>query len=410
MHTICFEKDIPKLLIVKALQPLWPGVIYSALSPTRFREFPDEPLPGPRWVRVRNLLCGICASDLHLLQADADPAIAAAALPGTNWIYLGHEVVGCVSEIGPGITTLRSGDRVIMDSRAVMSATCLSQEIDPPCRHCRAGNFQLCENGSLVQGPVGVGGGWGDSFTAHMTELYRVPPEFDDETAAMIEPLSVGVRAALSRLPEPGEQVLVIGSGVVGLNVIQAVRALAPDCRISAMARYPQQVAMARQFGADEVVDQEDAYAATARITHGKLYTGMFNNRTIAGGFDVVFDCVGSGRSVRDGLRWTRAGGTVVLVGVSLKPMHVDLTPVWQQEVRLIGIVTHGMETWNGARFSTYDLTCNLLRQGKLKTGGLITHSFRLEQWREAIKTAQDKRTGAIKVVLDYREPATARV
>lgn len=403
MHTICFEKNIPKILLVKTLRPLWSGAVYSSLSPTQFRELSDEPLPGPRWIRVRNRLCGICASDLHLLLTEADPAIAAAALPGTDRIYLGHEVVGLVSEIGTGVSMLKPGDRVIMDSRVVVSATCLSQEIDPPCRHCREGNYQLCESVSSGKGPVGVGGGWGDSFTAHVSEVYRAPDEFDDETAAMIEPLSVGVHAALSRLPEAGERVLVIGCGIVGLNVIQAVRALSPDCRIAAMARYPQQVVLAQQFGADEVIAQEDPYEATARITHGKLYAGMFKNRTIAGGFDVVFDCVGSGRSVQDSLRWARAGGTVVLVGVKLEPMRVDLTPVWQQEVRLIGIVAHGMETWHGARQSTYDLTCDLLRQGKLTTDGLITHRFRLEQWREAVKTAQDKRTGAIKVVFEYR-------
>lgn len=120
----------------------------------------------------------------------------------------------------------------------------------------------------------------------------------------------------------------------------------------------------------------------------------------------MVFDCVGSAQSVRDSLRWTRAGGAVVLVGVSLERMQVDLSPVWQQEVNLIGTVAHGMEAWNGGRHSTYDLTCDLLSQGKLTTAGFITHRFPLERWPEAIKTAKDKRTGAIKVVFDYREEA----
>jgi threonine dehydrogenase-like Zn-dependent dehydrogenase len=233
-----------------------------------------------------------------------------------------------------------------------------------------------------------------------------VPDEIDDETATMIEPLSVGVRSAMRRLPQPDEQVLVIGSGIVGLNVLQAVRALSPSCRITAMARYPQQIAMARRLGADEVIAQDDPYEATARITNAKLYTGLFNNRMLLGGFDVVFDCVGSAHSVRDSLRWTRAGGTVVLAGVSLEQMRVDLSPVWYREVNLIGIVAHGMEEWNSTRRSTYDLTCELLLKGKLTTAGLITHYFQLENWPEAIKTAKDKRTGAIKVVFDYREQA----
>jgi threonine dehydrogenase-like Zn-dependent dehydrogenase len=407
MRTIYFEINIPKILLAKALRPIWPGIVYSPLSPTRFEEIPDEPLPGSNWIRVRNRLCGICASDLHFFLVETDPKFAGAALPGTDRLYLGHEVIGVVSELGQEVTSLKIGDRVIMDSRAVMSPTCLSQELDHLCRHCRQGNYQLCENASLGQGPTGVGGGWGDSFTAHVSEVYPVPDEMDDETAMMIEPLSVGVRSALRRLPQPDEQVLVLGCGIVGLNVVQAVRALSPSCRIAAKARYPQQVDMARQLGADEVISADDPYEATARITDARLYVGAFNNRMLLGGFDVVYDCVGSAQSVQDSLRWARAGGTVVLVGVSLERMRVDLSPVWYQEVNLIGIVAHGMEEWNGTRQSTYDLTCDLLLKGKLTTAGLITHYFRLERWQEAIKTAMDKRTGAIKVVFDYRDGAT---
>jgi len=94
-----------------------------------------------------------------------------------------------------------------------------------------------------------------------------VPDELDDETAMMIKPLSVGVRSAMVKLPRPDEKVLVIGCGIVGLNVVQAVRAFSPSCRIAAMARYPQQIDMARQLGADEVISADDPYEATARIT-----------------------------------------------------------------------------------------------------------------------------------------------
>jgi len=130
MRTVYFEKNIPKILLTKALRPIWPGIVYSPLSPTRFEEIADEPLPGSNWIRVRNWLCGICASDLHLFLVEADPKIAGAALPGTNRLYLVHEVIGEVSEIGQGVTSLKVGDRVIMDSRAVMSSTCLSQGLE----------------------------------------------------------------------------------------------------------------------------------------------------------------------------------------------------------------------------------------------------------------------------------------
>jgi len=400
MRTIYLDKDIPKALLIKALRPIWPGVVFTPLSPTRDVVVPDPPLPGARWVRLRNRVCGVCASDLHLLNVEADPQVAPVALPGNAKVYLGHEVVSEVSEVGSGVTRLKVGDRVIMDAEA---ANCLNQEIDPPCRHCREGNVALCENASLGQGAQGVGGGWGDGYIAHETTVHRVPDTLHDEAAALVEPLAVGVRAALRRLPDPGGKALVVGSGIIGLAVVQAVRALAPDCQITAMARYPQQVEMARRLGADEVVSREDPFRAVERITGAKLYRGMFNNRMLLGGYDVVYDCVGSQSTVQHSLRWARAGGTVVLAGIRFEPIRVDLTPVWYQEVDLIGLYAHGMETRDGLRQSTYDLTIRLLQEGKLKAEGLITHRFPLEQWRTAARTAMDKRSGAIKVVLDYR-------
>jgi threonine dehydrogenase-like Zn-dependent dehydrogenase len=402
MRTIYFEKSITKIMLSKALLPIWPAVVYSRLSPTRFVDVPEDPLPGPCWVRMRNLMCGICASDLHLLFVDGDPRVSPAALPGTQRIYLGHEVLSEVTEVGGDVTSLKVGDRVILDHP---EANCLNQEIKPLCHHCRGGNHQLCENSSLGVSLERIGGGWGDGFAAHETGVYKVPDELTDEMAMMIEPLSVGVRSALRCLPEPDQRVLVVGSGMIGLAVIEAVRALSPDGHISAMARYPQQVEMARKLGANEVIVQEDPYIESARITVGKLYNGKFKNRMILGGFDVVYDCVGSEKTVKDSLRWTRAGGTVVLAGISLKPMHVDLTPIWYQEVGLIGLYAHGMEEWNGIKQSTYDLTINLLLKKKLFIDGLITHRFPLEQWHTAVRTAKDKRSGSIKVALDFREP-----
>lgn len=402
MRTIYVDKDIPKMLAVKALKRAWADVVFSPLSPAHFKDVPEPQLPGPRWVRVQNEMCGICASDLSLLNVDADPVISAAALPGNQRFYLGHEVVSTVTEVGPEVTRVKVGERVLMHTR-FMGANCLSQELDMPCRHCAVGDYILCENSSLGQGPRGVGGGWGDGYTAHETEVFPLASGLSDDEAVLVEPLAVGVHTVLRRLPQAGERVMVLGSGIVGLNVIQCARALSPDCHITAVARYPQQVDMARKLGADEIVKGEDGYRATARITGAKLYEGMMGGRMLLGGFDVVFDCVGSGESLQDSLRWARGAGTVVLAGVKLKPLHLDLVPVWYQEVDLIGVNSHGLETWQGRHLQTFELVAELLLAGKLRVEGLITHRFPLTRWREAIQTAQDKRSGAIKVIFDYR-------
>jgi threonine dehydrogenase-like Zn-dependent dehydrogenase len=360
---------------------------------------PDPELPGPRWVRVRNRQCGICGSDLALLFAEADVDVAPVALPSTQRFYLGHEIVGHVVEAGPGVTRLKVGDRVIMDSRFT-NPTCLSQEIDPPCPHCAMGNYTRCENASLGLGAQGVGGGWGDSFIAHETELYAVPDDLTDDQAMMVEPISTPVRAVLRCLPQPGQQVLILGGGMIGLSTLQCVRALAPDCHITIVTRYPHQAEVARQLGAHEVVRGEDGYRMTARITHAKLYQGLFNNRMLLGGFDVIYDCVGSASSIQDCLRWARAGGCVVLLGVKMTRFHVDLSPIWHQEVELTGVLAHGAENWQGRTCHTYEIVIELIRRGKLQVENLITHRFPLSEWKRAIATARNKREGSIKVVI----------
>lgn len=403
MRTFYAIKNIPRLLLVRALEPIWPGVIWSPLSHVRLLDLPDSPLPGPRWLRVRNRQCGIDGTDLSLLHLDVDLSVAPAALPGIQGVYLGHEVVGEVTETGSGVSRFKPGDRVVMESRPFASPNCYTQEISPPCPFCAQGQTRLCENSSLGLGPEGPGGGWGDGYIAHETELFPVPSELDDDRACLIEPASVALHAVLQRRPRAGDHLLVIGAGSMGLLVTQAIRALAPGSHITILARYPHQARMASDLGADEVVgDTKDIYARFARLTGGKLYTSPLNRGMLMGGFDQVYDCVGSADTITDGLRWSRALGTVVLVGTLFKPLKIDLSPVWYQEVDLVGTVLFGVEHYQGREIRTFDLAVDLIRHGELRPEELITHRFPFEDYREAIATASDKHTGAIKVVFEY--------
>ncbi len=401
MRTIYTDKNIPRSLVVKALKRVWPGVVYSGLSPSRFEILPDPVLPGPRWVRVKNRLCGICGSDLSILNIDADPSIAPVALPGIDRLYLGHECVSEVIEIGPGVTRFEVGDRVIMDTR-FQGANCISQELETLCSQCERGVYTLCENSSCKHGPAGVGGGWGDGYTCHESEIYPVPDALNDEQAMMVEPISVGMRAALLRTPAEGEHCLILGFGIVGINTLQCVRAISPKARITVVARYDHQAEVAKRLGADEVIRREDLFDAAARITGARLYEGLLGNRMLLGGYQVIFDCVGSAKTVNECLRMARGGGTVVLVGIKFAPLKVDLTPVWFQEVDLIGLYAHGPEQFRGERKSTFDVVIKLMEEGSLTTEGLVTHQYSLSDWRTAVATAQDKRTGSIKVAFKY--------
>ncbi|MDF1565903.1 MAG: zinc-binding dehydrogenase [Deltaproteobacteria bacterium] len=395
MHSVWLEKSVPRILLALALKRLWPGITLSPLSPIREGEERVDGLPGPGWVRVENRLSGICGTDLHYLQVDVDPMIHGAALPGYERIYLGHEVYSVVTEVGPEVEGLTVGDRVALQKEA----TCVSQGLAPPCPHCARGNYSLCENQSANVGPHKIGGGFSGEMVVHASQLWRVPDTLGDEAAVLLEPLAVGVRAALRRPPRPGQKVLVIGCGIIGLGLIDALRIVQPEAEVWALARHPHQRAAAEARGAR--ILEGELLEATAEVTGAKLYQGEFGNRTLLGGFDLIHDCVGSARTTQEGLRACRAGGALVMVGLSLSRMKVDLTPVWHQEVDLVGSLIHGVEEWEGERLSTYDLTGRWLAEGRLSTEGLITHRYPRARWREAVRKALAKREGVIKVVLE---------
>jgi threonine dehydrogenase-like Zn-dependent dehydrogenase len=176
---------------------------------------------------------------------------------------------------------------------------------------------------------------------------------------------------------------------------------------------------MATRNGASRILAAEDGNAGVARMTGAHHFKRRFAPDLLVGGFDGVYDCVGTDRSVQDALRWVRGGGTVVLVGSRPAPMLLDMTPLWHQEISLVGANGHGTESWpgsagvahwggdNGGRVSTFALAAALIREGRLTPQRLITHRFPLREVRIAIQTARDKAEhSSIKVLLDIRDVA----
>ena len=403
MKTIYWNKQIPRVVITSLLSKVWPGVIWSPLSSVVVADIPDPPLPGGGWIRVRNRKCGICASDVSTLYAKPSPEIAIATLPGIDRVYLGHEAVGEVVEVAPQVIKFQVGDRVVIEARPIGSPNCYTQEIQPLCQQCSSGHPRFCENEALGLGPEAVGGGWSESYIAHESEVWPVPDALDDDQASLIEPMGVALHAVLRRPPRSVEHVLVIGSGVIGLLVAQMVKILSPECHLTVMARYPHQAELASRYGADEVINSSDqVFPTIARITDAKHYTFPLNRGMLLGGFEVIYDCVGSCVTIQDALRWCRARGTVIVVGIDLSSMKLDLTPLWYQEVDLIGSHTSGLETWKGRQAHTFAVVIELMQTGILQHEGLITHRFPLEQYKQAVATAIDKKTGSIKVTFEF--------
>lgn len=401
MWTSTLELDAAHVIPTQLLGRFWHGAYFSSFAPLQVCNLPRHALPETHWVRVRNILAGICGSDLHLVFVDGDLRVAPAALDRQVRMYPGHEVLGEVIEVGDEVSHVRVGDRVVLQH----GPNCATAGVQPLCRSCVIGNYMLCEHGSLP-GPQPIGGGWSEEMLLHELQLFRVPATLNDEQAVLLEPTSVAMHAVLRRLPQAGERVLVVGAGTIGLLIVQAVRALAPQAEISVVARHAFQVEQATRMGAAHIIYPQDSYAGVQRITGAELHRGKLGNRMLLGGFDVIYDTIGNRRTTHDVLRWTRAGGTVVMVGVNLHMMRIDLTPVWFQEIHLVGSIGHGEETWpvgSHEHQSTFAIAAQLIEQGVLRPEQLLTHRFALTNYREALQTATRKsQSRALKVVFDY--------
>jgi 2-desacetyl-2-hydroxyethyl bacteriochlorophyllide A dehydrogenase len=401
MWTSTMEHSPRRVLLTGVLGQFWPGAYFSSFAPLQVQNLPRQTLPAHDWIRVRNRLAGISESDLNLIYADGNFRVAPAALPAHERTFPGLEVVGEVIEVREGVQRVRVGDRVALQ----YGQNCVSQGVQPLCRSCAAGEYSLCEHGSF-SGPEQFGGGWSEEMLLHESQVFRVPNELTDEQAVLIEPSAVALHAVLRRLPQAGENVLVVGAGTMGLLVLQVVRALAPQAKVSVLAHHAFQVEQATRLGADHIIYPENTYQDVQQATGAKLYKGMFGNTMLLGGYDVIYDTIGTKRTIHNALRWARAGGAVVVIGKALHMMRIDLTPLWYQEVSLIGSLDYGTEQWpigSQDHYATFAIAAELIAQGLLHPEKLITHHFALTNFREAISTAAGKaHTRSIEVVFDY--------
>src|SRR2546421_845711 len=400
MWTSTLELNPSHVIPTKLLGLIWRGAYFSSFAPLQVQNLPRQPLPASNWVRVCNSLAGICGSDLQLIFVDGDYSVAPVALPNHNRSYPGHEVVGEVIEVGDDVRHLHVGDRVVLQ----YGPNCITAGVQEPCRSCASGHYDLCEYGELP-GPQPIGGGWSEEMLLHEQQLFRLPTDINDMQGVLLEPSAVAVHAVLRHVPQGQDRVLIIGAGTIGLLILEVVRALAPDAEVSVMARHAFQIEQAARLGA-HIIYPKDSYREVQRATGAKLYRGMWGNKMLLGGYDVIYDSVGNTQTTHDSLRWARAGSTVVMVGLNLHRMQLDLTPIWYQEINLIGTMGHSIETWpidSSERKSTFEVTTALIQNKKIFPDKLITHSFPLNSYRDALMTAADKdRNHAIKVVFDY--------
>jgi threonine dehydrogenase-like Zn-dependent dehydrogenase len=326
------HRSLPRYLATRALGRRAPGTLTAGLAPLRLASTEEPRVDAEGWGRVAPRLAGICGSDLGMLSGSTSPYFSPlVSFPFTP----GHEIVG---ELVDDVADLPRGTRVVVDPLL----GCRPRGL-PACDQCRNGRPGRCAHitvGHLAAGLqtgycASTGGGWSSRLAAHRSQLHPVPEDLPDRRAVLVEPLACALHAAQRAAVGHDDQVLVVGSGAVGLLTVLALRAVTEAGRILVTAKHPRQAASARALGASTVVDADGALSAVRRATRAFRLQPELGADFLLGGVDVAIDCVGSRSSLDLALRATRAGGRVVLTG--MPPPGVDLAPAWFRELHLLG-------------------------------------------------------------------------
>jgi alcohol dehydrogenase len=342
------------------------GLVYHGPGDRRWESVPDAAIREPTDALVRIDTTTICGTDLHILKGDVPTCE-----PGT---ILGHEAVGTIVETGDAVSTLAPGDRVLV--------SCITS--CGRCRFCKEARYGQCTGG----------GGWIfghriDGLQAEYarvpyadTSVYKVPEGLSDEQVlflADILPTGFEVGVINGRV-EPGDTVVVVGAGPIGLAVIMTAKLFTPS-RIVAVDLADSRLEKALEFGADVAVNngREDAVARVMELTDGL-------------GADVAVEAVGVPPTFELCTQLIRPGGRVANAGVHGEPVTLHLETLWIRDV----LITTGLvDTYTTPKL------LKLIEEGRLDPTPFATHRFGLDEMTDAYEVFEDAATtNALKVVL----------
>ena len=374
----------------------------------------EEPHPTrDGWVMAKTRLTGICGSDAKQVFSDFGDDFSDSALNTYFSVptVLGHEVVAEIAEVGNAVSRLEVGQRVVLNPWL----SCVPRGITPLCGSCQAGDLSLCWH--FTEGPIAPGihtgtsrdapGGFAEYLPAHESMFFPIPDSVSDEQAVLADPFAVSLHSITRHPPPPGGKVLVYGGGALGTTATAILRALHPDVEVMVVARFPAQAALARRLGAAVVnhYPREQLLEEAAAWSGGVLQPTQRGSLPMAhpGGIDVVYDTVGTGHTAEVGVRLLKSRGTMVKSGVNA-PERWEWSPLYFKEISWVGSNAFGVEEVDGVRRHGIDQYLHLVEDGRIDLTGMLTHTFRLDQWREAFTAlATQEETGAVKVAFDFR-------
>jgi len=411
MRALMFDYNIPRIVLRKI------GLGGDFFLVKYSETWPIPKIVYPNQVLVKTHLGGICATDLLQMSVSVSLYASIMASP-INPIPMGHEAMGTVMEVGSAVKGLKPGDRVVYNP----VTRCAFYGFEP-CPSCRRGNYEHCfcllgigdgtEREQEYGGRRKFGGFGGGGFSEYLLgfekQFYRVPDNMPDEVAILAEPYTIALHAVARNMPQDTDTVIVVGAGIIGLLAVKALKDLGSKCRIISLARYPVQAEMAEKLGADEVISERDSkklYDRIASATGGSLFKPLLSKRVLYGnqGPDILYDCIATEISVDDDLRLVRSNGKVVLVGLGINiTKKVDWSLAIWKEVEVIGTIFSGREPYKAEKIDSFDLALGFLARDPGGFSGLVTHTFPVGKYREAIQCMRSKQANnAIKVILDF--------
>jgi threonine dehydrogenase-like Zn-dependent dehydrogenase len=384
-----------------------------ARSPVSLQQVADPQLLHGDWVITRPRLTGICGSDskqilLDFGEGDTDNAMAAfCSFPQV----MGHEVVADVVTTGPASRGLEIGQRVVLNPWL----SCGPRGIEPVCPACQSGDYSLCWSfcdGDIKPGihtgvSADVTGGYAELMPAHDSMLFPVPESMPDELAVFADPFSVSLHAITRHPPPRSGRVLVYGAGCLGLCALAILRALYPDVAVAVVARFNAQAELARRFGAATVLAHEPRLAVIEKLVAwggGRLRQPLQGlPMAHPGAVDVVYDTVGKPATFEVGVRVLTSRGTLVKAGVHA-PGRWEWSPLYFKEINWVGSNAFGVEEIDGQRKHAIAHYLDMVVAGRIDLRPMLTHTFGLEQWRDAfLAIANQGESGAVKVAIDQR-------
>lgn len=316
---------------------------------------------GPGDVRIRIDTVGVCGSDVHYYtHGRIGPFVVKEPM------VLGHEAAGTVTEVGPGVTSLKVGDRVCMEPGIPDLTSKASKlglyNVDPSVVFWATPPVHGCLTPEVVH-PAG--------FT------FKLPDNVSFAEGAMVEPFAVGLQAAVKARIQPGDLAVVIGAGPIG--IMAALAALAGGCsRVLISDLLPEKLAIAERYpGVTGVNIRETKLAdAVAAATDGW-------------GADVVFEASGSPRAYPGIFDAVRPGGCLVVIGMPVEPVAVDLVAAAAKEVRIETVFRYA---------NVYDRAIAMIASGKVDLKPLISHTYGFEDSIAAFERAAEGRPADVKL------------